>query len=70
MAKKSKRLPVASLGSAVPTASDKEQQRRYQVESALSTMQRAEEIRKDKSLMGDIKKLAKEQMQSLGKVAK
>lgn len=70
MAKKSKKLPVESLGSAIPTASDRERERRYQIESALSTMQRAEEIKKDKSLMGDIKKLAKEQMQSLGKVAK
>lgn len=70
MAKKSKRLPVESLGSAVPTATDKARERRYQVSDALSTMQRAEEIRKDKSLMKDIKCLAKEQMQSLGKVAK
>lgn len=70
MAKKSKRLPVESLGSGIPTASDKDQQRRYQVESALSTMLRAEEIRKDKLLMKDIKLLSKEQMQSLGKVAK
>ena len=68
MAKKSRKLPVASLGSAVPTASDKEQQRRYQVEDSLRTMQRAEEIRKDKILMKDIKCLAKEQMQSLGKI--
>lgn len=69
MAKKNK-LPVESLGSSVPTASDKARERRYQVESALSTMQRAEEIKKDKPLMKDIKCLAKEQMAALGKVAK
>lgn len=71
MAKKSKaRMPVEALGSGVPTASDKARERRYQVESALSTMQRAEEIKRDKGLMKDIKCLAKEQMSALGKVAK
>lgn len=69
MAKKNK-LPVESLGSSVPTASDKARERRYQVSDALSTMQRVEEIRKDKALMKDIKCLAKEQMSALSKVAK
>lgn len=69
MAKKRK-LPVESLGSSVPTASDKARERRYQVTDALNTMQRAEEIKKDKSLMKDIKLLAKDQMSALGKVAK
>lgn len=68
--KKKSRMPVESLGSAVPTASDKARERRYQVQDALGTMQRAEEIRKDKALMTDIKKLAKEQVKALSSVAK
>jgi hypothetical protein len=69
MAKKAKsRMPVESLGSSVPTASDKARQRRYEIEDGLRTMQRAEEIKKDKSLVKDIKLLAKEQMASLSKV--
>lgn len=69
MAKKSKaRMPVEALGSGVPTASDKARERRYQIEDGLRTMQHAEEIKKDKGLMKDIRCLAKEQMQSLAKV--
>lgn len=68
MTKKSKRMPVEALGSSVPTASDKARERRYQVEDGLRTMQRAEEIKKDRSLVKDIKMLAKEQMASLSKV--
>lgn len=68
MTKKSKRMPVEALGSSVPTASDKARERRYQVEDGLRTMQRAEEIKKDRSLVKDIKMLAKEQIASLSKV--
>lgn len=70
MAKKKERMPVESVGSGVPTASDKARQRRYEIEDGLRTMQRAEEIKRDKSLVKDIKLLAKEQMQALTKVAK
>lgn len=72
MAKKSKitKMPVEALGSGVPTASDKARERRYQIEDGLRTMQHAEEIKKDKGLMKDIRCLAKEQMSALGKVAK
>lgn len=67
MAKKIK-MAVESLGSSVPTASDKARERRYEVEDGLRTMQKAEEIKKDKALVKDIKCLAKEQMKSLNKV--
>ena len=66
---KKTKMPVEALGSSVPTASDKARQRRYEIEDGLRTMQRAEEIRKDKSLVKDIKTLAKEQMNALSKVA-
>ena len=37
---------------------DKKQEHQWKVESAMSTLQRAEEIRKDSKLMGDVRKAA------------
>jgi|TARA_R110000851_G_scaffold243642_1_gene396260 hypothetical protein len=37
---------------------DKKSERKWEVESAMSTLQRAEEIRKDSKLMGDVRKAA------------
>lgn len=42
--------------------------RKYEVEDALRTMTRAEEIKRDSSLMRDVKKLATEKQQMLSKV--
>ena len=38
------------------------QERRWEIESALETLKRAESIKKDSKLMGDVKKLAQEQV--------
>lgn len=46
----------------------KSEMRKWEVESALSTLQRAEEIRKNTSLMRDVKKAAKSQADSLMKL--
>lgn len=43
--------------------------RKYRAEDALRTIQRADEVRRDKGLMRDVKKLAKEQVRILNKVA-
>ena len=43
-------------------------ERRWKAESALETLQRAEEHKKDKGLMKDIKNLAKEKMNGLKKM--
>lgn len=56
---KSTKSPVAGMSA---------MERRYQAESALSTLTRAQEIQKDRRLMSDVAKLAKEQVQSLQKV--
>lgn len=75
MAKKSK-LPTAKVTDCASpvayrqTKEDQERQRRYAAEDGLRAIQRAEEIRGDKRLMGDIKSLAKEQMNNLQKFAK
>ena len=65
--KNSKSLPVASE---MPVESKKHEaeERKYRAEDGLRILQRAEECRKNKSLMADIKKLAKEQMKALGKI--
>lgn len=40
----------------------KAEMRKWEIESALSTLKRADEIRKDAKMMNDVKKLAQEQM--------
>jgi len=44
--------------------------RKWEIESALSTLKRADEIRKDAKMMGDVKKLAQEQMSVLKNFSK
>jgi len=57
MAKK----PTKSKGIAISMLSgSKTQERKWEVDSALSTLKRAEEIRKDSRLMSDVKKAATE----------
>jgi hypothetical protein len=46
-------------------ASPKAEMRKWEIESALSTLKRADEIRKDAKMMNDVKKLAQEQMSVL-----
>jgi hypothetical protein len=43
----------------------KAEMRKWEIESALSTLKRADEIRKDTKMMTDVKKLAQEQMSVL-----
>lgn len=78
MAKKNK-LPVAPSTSYLcdaptkaykPSPEEKARQRRYAAEDGLRAIQRAEEIKKDKQCMADIKALAKEQMDNLKKFSK
>ncbi len=59
--------------SALPTTAlceDKVAMKRYQAEDDLRTLQRAKEIGDDKSRINAAGALAKEQMQSLQKIAK
>ena len=44
---------------------NKNEMRKWEIESALNTLKRADEIRKDAKMMGDVKKLAQEQMNVL-----
>jgi hypothetical protein len=49
--------------------SSKAEMRKWEVESAISTLRRADEIRKDSKMMNDVKKLAQEQIKMLGGIA-
>jgi len=66
-----KKAPVkkASTGMSV-SATSKAEMRKWEVESALSCLKRAEDIRKDKKMMTDISKLAEEQMSVLKRFSK
>jgi hypothetical protein len=61
-----KKTPVkkASTGMTI-SATPKAEMRKWEIESALSTLKRADEIRKDAKMMTDVKKLAQEQMSVL-----
>jgi hypothetical protein len=49
--------------------SSKTEMRKWEVESAMNTLRRADEIRKDTKMMNDVKKLAQEQIKMLGGIA-
>lgn len=69
-----KRLPIAKpSGNSCPqpikmTKDDEARQRRYKAKEALGTINRAKDFEKDKSLMADVKALAKEQIASLKRI--
>lgn len=48
----------------------KAQMDRWEIESAMSTLQRATEIQKDSKLMSQVKKMAAEKARDLGEIAK
>ncbi len=71
-----KRLPVAKPSTAEvakpypQTKEQRDRERRYAAEDALRAIQRAEEVKANKSLMADVKALANEQVNNLKKFCK
>jgi hypothetical protein len=63
-AKKASSLGISIMGG------NKNDMRKWEVESALSTLKRADEIRKNTKMMADVKKLAQEQMNVLSTYTK
>lgn len=63
-AKKASSLGISIMGG------NKNDMRKWEVESALSTLKRADEIRKNTKMMADVKKLAQEQMSVLSTFTK
>ena len=62
--KKSSSLGISIMGG------NKTNMRKWEVESALSTLKRADEIRKNTKMMADVKKLAQEQVNVLNNFTK
>lgn len=52
------------------TAAEKAERRKWEAQDALRTITRAEEIRRDRGLMAEVKKCAREQVKSLECVTK
>lgn len=69
MAKKNS-LPVAASTTEPmrPSKEDREREMRYRAESAMSDIERAEGHKKDKELMGHVKKLVKEKIKNLKEI--
>lgn len=63
-AKKSSSLGISIMGG------NKNDMRKWEVESALSTLKRADEIRKNTKMMADIKKLVQEEVNVLNNFTK
>ena len=59
----------SSVGISI-SAAPKAEMRKWEIESALSTLKRADEIRKNTKMMADVKKLAQEQMNVLSTFTK
>ena len=59
---------VAVNPSPAPSKDYEAQERRYRVEEACRDIERAEKHKADKSLMKDVKAVAKEKIKALGKV--
>lgn len=67
-ASKSKPIPVRIVSEAVAPSTDKSyeaRERKYKAEDALRDIERAETHRRDKALMSDVKKLARNKVKSL-----
>jgi hypothetical protein len=71
-----KKLPVEKLGSKPipvkivndapsPSKSDEARERKYKAEDALRTIKEYEKVKSDKSLMKDVKNLARDEMNKL-----
>jgi hypothetical protein len=62
-AKKTSSVGISILGG------NKAEMRKWEIESAMNTLQRAAEIQKDAKLMGDVKKLAAQKVKEFNTIA-
>ena len=60
-----KKPSTKSVGVSI-SAAPKAEMRKWEIESAMNTLKRADEIRKDARMMRDVKSLAQEQIKMLG----
>lgn len=69
--KGSKPIPVKIVNDTPQASTDKgyeARERQYRAEDALRDIERAEKHKRDKTLMGDVKKLAQDKVASLKKI--
>lgn len=67
--KATKAIPVKIVNEGpMETKSHEASERKWKAEDALRTMKEYEKIKSDKTLMSDVKKLAKEEMSKLKKI--
>ena len=59
----------SSVGISIFGGSNKAEMRKWEIESAMSTLQRASEIQKNAKLMNDVKKLAAEKAKEFNSIA-
>lgn len=52
-----------------PSPAEKAERRKWEIEDALRTVQKAEEIKKDGKLMKEVKSMARDKMKELKKVS-
>jgi hypothetical protein len=62
------KLPVAEVATAPAPAPKDDGERKYKAEDALRCIERAEEYKRDRSLMKDVKGLARMKIKALGKI--
>lgn len=64
------KLPVTDTSAKVLPASPKmdEQEKKWRTEDALRTIEKAEEHKRDKGLMKEVRSMAKSKMKNLGKI--
>lgn len=65
-AKKSAAKKSAAKTTIAISGPSKNEMRKWEIESAMNTLKRADEIRKDPKMMNDVKKFAQEQIKILG----
>jgi hypothetical protein len=65
-----KKSTPAKKVTASTSMTPKAEMRKWEIESAMNTLRRAEEIRKDAKMMTDVKRLAQEQIKMLGGITK
>lgn len=61
------KLPTTDSPVVSTPREDDERERKYKAEDSLRTLERAEEIKKDRALMKDVKKVAKERIKNASK---
>lgn len=59
----------SSVGISIFGGSNKTEMRKWEIESAMSTLQRASEIQKNAKLMADVKKMAAEKAKEFNSIA-